>query len=347
MDVAVQVSLLHALRPSLPVPVLQHYDARSDNALGQAYILMRRLPGHNLHDTLFKMTTNERCQIAKQVAQLIVRIRAISLPHGIGPLSADDTGQLRIVQFPVDPQDDEFDGTDDAKLPPMTFHSFVSIRIAELRAHAQMHDPPDKFRLKLLDRLSSDSSALLEAYALPDSSIALFHRDFAARNILVMHNKDKARWSISGVLDWDECEAAPLEISSVWPGWLWASDQEGEADFDENAWDPDLPVPDDKSELIKKSFVDEIEKLKPGFLEMVRRTRDGCLRLVYERAREGFFSNGHVKELDQIEAAAKKLTKSSDFSSHSPLDFMIVEKHPLPDDPTSALKITPKITRSA
>jgi hypothetical protein len=129
-----------------------------------------------------------------------------------------------------------------------------------------------------------------------------------------MQNKDEARWSISGVLDWDECEAAPLEISSVWPGWLWASDQEGAADFDETAWDPDLPVPDDKSELIKKSFVDEIEKLKPGFLEMVRRTRDGCLRLVYERARGGFFSNEHVKELDQIEAAAKKLTKSPAFS---------------------------------
>lgn len=78
--------------------------------------------------------------------------------------------------------------------------------------------------------------------------------------------------------------------------------------------DPDLPVPDDKSELIKKSFVDEIEKLKPWFLKMVRRTRDGCLRLVYETAREGFFSNEHAKELDQIEAAAKKLTKSSAFS---------------------------------
>jgi hypothetical protein len=59
--------------------------------------------------------------------------------------------------------------------------------------------------------------------------------------------------------------------------------------------------------------VDEIEKLEPGFLEMVRRTRDGCLRLVYERAREGFFSNEHVKELDQIEAAAKKLTNDMSY----------------------------------
>ena len=104
----------------------------------------------------------------------------------------------------------------------------------------------------------------------------------------------------------------------------------------ENGWDPDLPVPDDESGLIRKSFVDEIEKLKPGSLEMARRTKDGCLGLVYERAWKGFFSNEHVEELDQIEAAAKKLTRSSAFSSHSPLGFIIVEKRPLPGDPTPA-----------
>src|SRR6266540_5347886 len=102
-------------------------------------------------------------------------------------------------------------------------------------------------------------------------------RDLAARSILVIPNKDRTEWSITGILDWDECEAAPLEVGSVWPNWLWASDQEGEADsdFEEDDWDPDLPVADEKGERIKKSFVDEIEKLEPGFLEMVRRTRDG------------------------------------------------------------------------
>jgi len=66
-----------------------------------------------------------------------------------------------------------------------------------------------------------------------------------------------------------------LEIGSVWPSWLWASDQEGE----EDEWDLDLPVPDEKGEHIKKSFLDEIEKLELRFLEMVRQTRDGFLRL--------------------------------------------------------------------
>ncbi len=43
---------------------------------------------------------------------------------------------------------------------------------------------------------------------------------------------------------------SPLEIGGVWPSWLWASDQEGEADFEENEWDPVL---DDKSERIKRN----------------------------------------------------------------------------------------------
>jgi len=313
-DVAVQVSILRALSQSLPIPVVERYDPGSDNALDQPYILMRRLSGLSLHEALLEMTTDERCHMAKQVAQLIVKIHAVSLPLGIGPLSSNKTGKLRISRFPVDPRDHEGieNGAedDDDKPPLTTFHSFVSTRITELRAHAQQQDPPDTFRIELLDRFSSASSRLLDAYALPHSSIALFHRDFAARNILVVRNTDGADWSITGVLDWDECEAAPLEFGRVWPGWLWASDQEGGADFEENEWDPDLHLPDDKSEHIKKSFVDEIEELEPGYLEMVRRTRDGCLRLVFERARQGFFSNEHVKDLDRIEQAANKLPDS-------------------------------------
>ena len=310
-NVAAQVGLLRALIPSLPVPEIELYDAGSDNALGQPYVLMRRMSGQRLDNTLSEMTINERCHIAKQVAQLIIKIHDVALPPGIGRLSADDIGKMCITRFPVDPQDYIYHGErvekaeqgadDKGEFPITTFHAFVSTRIAQLRLHAQQQVPPDTFRLKLLDRFSSASSSLLNAYALPHSSnVVLFHRDFTARNILVIHNTERAGWSITGVLDWDESEAAPLEIASLWPGWLWASDQGGEADFEEDEWDPDLPVPDEKSEYIKQSFVDEIEKLKPGFLEMVRRTRDGCLRLVYERARQGFCSNEHVKDLERL-----------------------------------------------
>jgi len=138
---------------------------------------MQRLPGHNLvHDTLFQMTTNVRCQIAKQVAQLIAKIHAVSLPPGIGPLSADEIGRLRIMQLPVPPQGDERvegaeEGVEHIKSPLLTFHSFVSSRIVELRAHAQQCDPPDTFCLKLLGKLSFASSTLLDAYALPHSPL--------------------------------------------------------------------------------------------------------------------------------------------------------------------------------
>ena len=67
----------------------------------------------------------------------------------------------------------------------------------------------------------------------------------AARNILVTYTVDRG-WYITGVLDWDDCEVVPLEIACVCPGWLWAAaDEPGEANFDENEWDPDLPVLDE------------------------------------------------------------------------------------------------------
>jgi hypothetical protein len=94
----------------------------------------------------------------------------------------------------------------------------------------------------------------------------------------------------------------------VWPGWLWASRDEGEADFEENEWDPDLSVPDGECQEIKQAFVEEIERLQPGFLVMVRHTRDACLRPLYERARSGLFSNEHIPDIDRVEEAARRFS---------------------------------------
>ncbi|KAG8745561.1 hypothetical protein FRC10_007739 [Ceratobasidium sp. 414] len=152
---------------------------------------------------------------------------------------------------------------------PTTFPEFVATRLAELTAHARRQGPAHAFRVKLCNELSHASRGLLRTFAL-SNRIALFHRDFAARNILVARAAHGGGWTITGVLDWDDCEAAPLEIAAVWPGWLWASEDEEEADFNENEWDPDLPVPNEECERIKRAFVEEIEKLEPGFQEMGR-----------------------------------------------------------------------------
>ncbi|KAG8747490.1 hypothetical protein FRC10_000626 [Ceratobasidium sp. 414] len=320
-NVATQVGLLRALHASLPVPMVEHYDAGVDNALGEPYVLLRRLPGQNLYDVLLEMDLNERCGVAKQVAQLIAKIHDVVLPPGIGPLSGDCEGKLRIQCFPNSPPHpdgpketaptENQGGAEDIRgcaPPPATFLEFVATRLAGLTAHALQQGPDHAFRVGLCNELLHASKRLLHTFAL-SNRIVLFHRDFAARNILVARAAHGGGWTITGVLDWDECEAAPLEIAAVWPGWLWASKDEEEADFNENEWDPDLPVPNEECERIKRAFVEEIEKLEPGFQELVRRTRDGCLRPLYERARGGIGSNEDMKDVDRVVEAAQRLAK--------------------------------------
>ncbi|KAG9087758.1 hypothetical protein FRC06_002375 [Ceratobasidium sp. 370] len=320
-NVATQADLLRALHASLPVPAVVHYDAGVDNALGEPYILLRRLPGQNLHDVLPEMDCDDRCDMAKQVAQLIAKIHNVVLPPGVGPLSGDAKGKLQVRRFPNGPLGPEETASTEnlsdaedtrAHTPlPTTFSEFVATRLAELKAHALRQGPAHAFRVELCDELLHASKILLCTFAL-SGRVALFHRDFAARNLLVAPTPHGGGWTITGVLDWDDCEAAPLEIAAVWPGWLWTSEDEDEADFDENEWDPDLPVSNEECERVKRAFVEEIEGLEPGFQEMVRRTRDGCLRPLYERARGGIQSNEHMGDVDRVVEAARRLTKPAD-----------------------------------
>jgi hypothetical protein len=306
-----QVELLQSLRGFLPVPEVTHYDNGVDNALGQPYMLMRRIPGNCLSKVLQDMKLEERRDIARQVANLIAQFHSIPMPSGIGPLCADEKGELSVLRFPPralapwDTNNPEVSSLSQFGLPPKTFHDFVFQRLNEFSTLARKEQPPDTFISDACDRLLLASQPLLRTVD-TDIRTAIFHRDFYERNILVA--RTSSGWTITGVIDWDECEAAPLEIVRVWPGWLWASRDEGEADFEENEWDPDLSVPDGECQEIKQAFVDEIERLQPGFLVMVRHTRDACLRPLYERARGGFFSNEHIRDIDRVEEAARRFS---------------------------------------
>src|SRR6266498_1815832 len=104
-----------------------HWDSRTSLCLS----------GQSPHNTLKEITTDDRCHMAKQGAQLIIKIHAVALPPGIGPLSADENYALAL----------------------MTFHSFVSTRIAELRAYAQQQDPPDRLHYSIATLLPETFSS--------------------------------------------------------------------------------------------------------------------------------------------------------------------------------------------
>ncbi|EUC55023.1 phosphotransferase enzyme family protein [Rhizoctonia solani AG-3 Rhs1AP] len=318
VNVSAQVCILRSLRPFFPVPEVESYDSGTDNSLEGPYILMHRLPGQSLYDILEELDIDERCDMAKQIAQLIAKIHSFALPPGVGPLYGDTEGNLRVGRSPTSPPWSEdkkiIEDLNDAGgrvLIPMTFSEFVTTRLAEFSADALRAGSGQEFKVKLYDQLLHASNILLRTFTLSDR-IALFHRDLAPRNILVDRNGEGGSWTVTGVLDWDDCEAAPYEIAGVWPGWLWQSRGEVEMDFEENEWDPDIPVTNEESKRIKQVFVKEIEELEPGFQEMARRTRDNCLRQLYERARGGIWSTQHIKEVERVVAVAQGLTQADE-----------------------------------
>ncbi|KAG8724883.1 hypothetical protein FRC09_012546 [Ceratobasidium sp. 395] len=260
-DITGQVAVLRHLRPFVPVPQVESYDATAENQLGEPYILMHRLPGQSLDGILGELDTDERCEIAKQVAHLIAKIHGVVLPPGVGP----------------------------------TYVDFAISRLVEFRSNAAQGGSNQQFKVKIYDALLHVVHWMGPMLAVGDR-VVLCHRDFTPRNLLADRIGGGSRWEITAVLDWDDCEAAPYEIAAVWPDWLWQSKTEAEGNYEENEWDPDAPVPDDESERIKNAFLKEIEELEPDFLKTVRITRDRRLRQIYEWAREGIWSNEHIKE---------------------------------------------------
>ncbi|KAG8792966.1 hypothetical protein FRC12_004335 [Ceratobasidium sp. 428] len=305
-DITAQVAVLRHLRPFVPVPEVESYNATAENPLGEPYILMHRLPGQSLDGILDELDTDERCEIAKQVAHLIAKIHGVVLPPGVGPVCAGTKGNLRIGRAPTSsPWSDEGDNkgaSNDTEIHapiPKTYVDFAISRLAEFRSNAAQGGSNQQFKVKLYDALLHVAHWMGPMLAGSDR-VVLFHRDFTPRNLLADRVGGGGRWEITAVLDWDDCEAAPYEIAAGWPSWLWQSKAEAEGNCEENERDPDAPVTDDESGRIKNAFLKEIEELEPDFLKTVRITRDRRLRQIYERAREGIWSNEHIKEVERL-----------------------------------------------
>jgi hypothetical protein len=115
----------------------------------------------------------------------------------------------------------------------------------------------------------------------------------------------ETEWEISGIVDWDNCEVAPIEIAYTCPVWVWSDFSIGSS-FDEQDWDPDTPVFNEECE-IKAAFEDEIETLLPGFMDTVRRVRRGPLKRLWKLAGKGMHSNEDAKIAKEIIARSTKL----------------------------------------
>ena len=185
VDVAIHSGVLRSLRDKLPVPEVVEYDTGTDSALGEPYLLTRRIEGVDLHSVLDTMKIVDRCTMAVQIARLIATIHAVPVPFGIGPLSVDNAEKLCLGHFRNDDANDIADedgnttdhhtvhyGSTLQKLP-----EFIQMRIMNIRASALRRSPDNTYIPKLCDDLEHASQSLLRGVQLTNQNV-LFHRDY-------------------------------------------------------------------------------------------------------------------------------------------------------------------------
>ncbi|KAI0255744.1 kinase-like domain-containing protein [Lactifluus subvellereus] len=294
---------------AVPSPEVIFYDSSSSNALEQPYILMRRLEGESLLTAHSKMNHGQRLAPAKTIAQLIAKIHNHPAPAGIGPLCVTD-GSLFIGHYT---NEGKYDCLGANYTPPSTTHEFFQTHFTEL-AIPGLNETEADWGPTLYRRLRDISKRVLHglAFSQPGMNV-LVHRNFAPRNIIfrpvARDLSNEKVWELSGIIDWDGCEVAPVEVAYNCPGWVWAHGDEGYvgSSSGEEDWDPDAPTFNDDCREIKEAFIEEIERLLPGFMEVVRQVRWRPLKKLWNLARNGMHSNEDAKIGEEIIAAFNAL----------------------------------------
>jgi Phosphotransferase enzyme family len=124
----------------------------------------------------------------------------------------------------------------------------------------------------------------------------LYHVDLAPRNIFI----DVESGSVTGVLDWDRAESAPVEAAWQMPAWLWDNEASGSNQLRGVSPD-DIPLDPQPAE-IRRPFIEEIEDAIPRFVDTVRGSKPIFELLTF--ARRGLYS---VEVIDDARSFLKRM----------------------------------------
>lgn len=282
----------------------------------EAFILMERLKGVPVSSVYHTFSQSQKIDFARQFANLMVEIFDIPVPRVVGTVHSSGTETLAVHPFiedqviwPAADKKEEAKPTKDELPSLLIAASYFTNLFKYMQCAKQLEDPPNTYEVRCYRKLLASVRHHLSAQpeALDPASVVFTHPDLSGRNVLVMPpDVEGEPWSITGVVDWDECLALP-PLAAFWcPSWLWngAQDQSSKALPDYKQWEYDVD-PDDEpgsqdSLAIKEAFIQIIETRYPGYMRMVQLGHKARIKQILYIAQNGCYDSGVERILDDI-----------------------------------------------
>ena len=249
---------------TLPVADIIGFDATANNPLDSGYVVQSRLPGVSLNTVWDDLTHDQRCTVAQEIGKIVLALQDVkhSSP-GIVEASLAEGGSPNFSISPFDiksPHDVEW-------------RSKIPRRVTKTAIETSTRTPLDWFGTQfgrwLADELLANPAQILywdyqirfvevakqmdSLGFLGDGQNCLCHFDLAARNVMVDISPNGSL-SISGIVDWDSAAFAPKFVSCGPPSWLWANQNDYDAEESEENNTPSTP----EQEQLKELFDDVV-----------------------------------------------------------------------------------------
>ena len=264
-----EVAVLRFLQSTTPIPVphVLHFDNSSDNTIGHPLIVLEHLQGSCLGDVYDDMPLRMKKSVARSLVRLLKQFSEITFDTIGTLLSASPEGFGLEVGHPVNLVDETQIAPPPSVARARSVRGYLEERWSFFVSEEQRRNPGDTFDQQFVSSFRTATDNLPIPNADIPARVVLYHTDLAPRNIFI----DGESGTITGVLDWDRAESAPVEAAWQMPAWLWDKEASGSNDLKWVSPD-DIPL-DPKAAEIRDLFITEIKDAIPGFVETVRDSR--------------------------------------------------------------------------
>ncbi|WEW56778.1 hypothetical protein PRK78_002231 [Emydomyces testavorans] len=188
---------------SIPVPQIFEFDMSTDQPFGYPYVFMERLAGHSLDNVLaLSIPPQYHAKVAKQLANVFVELQNLTFSR-IGRLwcgeTADQPVEIIAMGWHCSPGPLE-----------TSLEYFYNQRQGENREIVAMHPTDPDWRTACWVLKTALAQIIIEDRV--RGPFPLCHLDLHFGNLLFDNE-----YNLTGVIDWSDAQAAPIEQLSVCP----------------------------------------------------------------------------------------------------------------------------------